>query len=60
MGKNYRNRSKTSKTPRRPFEKERLDRELKLVGVFGRKLFTKIQSEHVPAEKKDILIFICL
>mmetsp|Transcript_1873 Transcript_1873/g.4310 ORF Transcript_1873/g.4310 Transcript_1873/m.4310 type:complete len:193 (-) Transcript_1873:97-675(-) len=37
MGKNYRNRSKTSKTPRRPFEKERLDRELKLVGVFGLK-----------------------
>nr|ACF24579.1 40S ribosomal protein S9 [Gymnochlora stellata] len=37
MGKDYRNRSKTSKTPRRPFEKERLDRELKLVGVFGLK-----------------------
>jgi len=27
MGKNYRNRSKTSDTPRKPFEKERLDNE---------------------------------
>jgi len=27
MGKNYKNSGKTSKTPRRPFEKERLDNE---------------------------------
>ncbi|KAJ5066226.1 40S ribosomal protein S9-2-LIKE [Anaeramoeba ignava] len=27
--------SKTSSTPRRPFEKERIDQELQLVGVFG-------------------------
>ena len=30
-----RNYRKTSKTPRRPFEKERLDSELKMVGQFG-------------------------
>merc|ERR1712061_841539 len=35
MGKNHRTFSKTFKTPRRPYEKERLDRELKIVGDYG-------------------------
>eukprot|EP01083_Nonionella_stella_P034309 93914_1 len=33
--KNYRKNSKVSRTPRRPFEKERLSRELKIVGEYG-------------------------
>ena len=37
MGKNYRNRSKTSKNPKRPYEKERLDNELLLLGTYGLK-----------------------
>jgi len=32
---NYRLFSKTSKSPRRPYEKERLDREMKLLGEYG-------------------------
>jgi len=35
MGKNYRVHSKTAKVPRTPYEKERIDRELKLVGEYG-------------------------
>lgn len=37
MGKNYRNCSKTSKNPKRPFEKDRLDSELLLLGTYGLK-----------------------
>ena len=35
MVKNYRNYSKTSSNPKRPYEKERLDSELLLIGEFG-------------------------
>ena len=35
MGKRYTNYKKTSKTPRKPFDKERLSAELKLVGDYG-------------------------
>lgn len=35
MVRNYRNHSKVIKTPRRAFESERLDRELKLCGQYG-------------------------
>ncbi len=37
MGKDYRNCSRTSRTPRRPYEKERIDREMQLVGKYGLK-----------------------
>jgi len=35
MGKNYRVYNKTAKKPRRPYEKERLDKEIKLCGEYG-------------------------
>ena len=37
MVKNYRNYSKTSSNPKRPYEKERLDSELLLIGKYGLK-----------------------
>lgn len=36
MGKDYHTYNKTVKVPRRPYDKERLDKELKLCGEFGR------------------------
>lgn len=37
MGKNYRNYSKTLSTPKRPYEKERIDNELLITGTYGLK-----------------------
>ena len=37
MGKCYRNYSKTLKNPKRPYEKERIDNELLLLGTYGLK-----------------------
>ena len=37
MVKNYRNYSKTMKNPKRPYEKERIDNELSLIGTYGLK-----------------------
>eukprot|EP01066_Platyproteum_vivax_P012065 Platyproteum_vivax@DN5474_c0_g2_i4.p1 len=37
MVKSYRNYSKVARAPKRPFEKERLDFEMKLIGEFGLK-----------------------
>jgi hypothetical protein len=46
MGKTYRVYSKVWKTPRRCYEKERLDRELKLVGEYGQ---SRLLSTAPPA-----------
>jgi len=37
MGKNYRAQSKVFRTPKRAYEKERLDAEMKIVGEYGLK-----------------------
>ena len=37
MVKNYRNYGNTSKNPKRPYEKERLDAEMQLIGKYGLK-----------------------
>merc|ERR1712226_481303 len=37
MGKSYQNYGKTFRKPKRPFEKERLDGEMKIIGEYGLK-----------------------
>lgn len=50
MGKDYRNYSKTIKNPKRPYEKERIDNELLLLGTCGLKNKREIwRSQYVLA-----------
>jgi len=51
MPKDYRLASKTSKSPRRPYEKERLDRELKLCGIYGLRNKREIHRVHTALAK---------
>ncbi|KAH3763466.1 40S ribosomal protein S9-2 [Pelomyxa schiedti] len=51
MGKSLRNWSKTVKTPRRPFEKERLDHELRLCGEYGLRCKREVWRVHYALTK---------
>merc|ERR1711977_177464 len=51
--RSFRNYGKTSRVPRRPFEKDRLDAELKLMGLFG--LRTKREIWRVGATLAYVL-----
>ena len=49
--RNYRNFNRVSKAPRRPYERERLDRELKLVGQYGLRCKREIWRVNVVLSK---------
>merc|ERR1711871_1528305 len=52
--RSFRNYGKTSRVPRRPFEKARLDAELKLMGLFGlrcKREIWRVQRAHAHVRK---------
>ena len=49
--RNYRNFNRVSKAPRRPYERERLDRELRLVGQYGLRCKREIWRINVVLSK---------
>lgn len=49
--RNYRNFNRVSKAPRRPFERERLDRELRLCGQYGLRCKSEIWRVNVVLSK---------
>merc|ERR1712000_212469 len=49
--RNYRNFNRVSTTPRRPYERERLDRELRLVGQYGLRCKREIWRVNVVLSK---------
>ena len=51
MGKNYRNTSKVIEVPKRPFEKDRLDAEMQLIGKYGLKNKREIRRVNLVLSK---------
>jgi small subunit ribosomal protein S9e len=49
--RNYRNFNRVTKAPRRPYERERLDRELRLVGSYGLRCKTELWRYNVVLSK---------